>query len=79
MEKEKEIETTVCPNNCSRNGICQANGTCLCNQGYISEDCSIINTVKNYDKVQDIIKGIGYFLLELGAFFYIFYLHNLFE
>ncbi|XP_062580091.1 uncharacterized protein LOC134242087, partial [Saccostrea cucullata] len=33
------LSTMVCPNNCSQKGAC-INETCLCNDGYIGDDCS---------------------------------------
>ena len=30
-----------CPQNCSNNGVCNENGTCLCNQGWSLVDCSV--------------------------------------
>lgn len=40
-----EIGDNLCPNDCSDRGNC-TNRTCLCDEGYTSEDCSMaINTV----------------------------------
>ncbi|XP_061183306.1 von Willebrand factor D and EGF domain-containing protein-like [Saccostrea echinata] len=33
------LSTMVCPKNCSQKGAC-VNETCLCNEGYIGDDCS---------------------------------------
>ncbi|XP_065651911.1 von Willebrand factor D and EGF domain-containing protein-like isoform X2 [Hydra vulgaris] len=35
-----KIAESVCPNECNGNGACK-NGTCICNAGYITADCSI--------------------------------------
>jgi hypothetical protein len=37
--KREEIEVSICPNQCSGNGVCEE-GTCLCNAGYTKADCS---------------------------------------
>lgn len=36
----QEIGNSLCPNECSGNGVC-SNGTCLCNQDFITADCSL--------------------------------------
>ena len=45
VEKEPEstiteIEKNLCPNDCSGHGQC-VNGTCTCDRGYGTEDCSV--------------------------------------
>ena len=50
----KEIEDKVCPNECSGNGKC-VNGTCVCNTGFTTEDCSVA-----LDQVPELIEvGCG--------------------
>ncbi|XP_065651893.1 von Willebrand factor D and EGF domain-containing protein isoform X3 [Hydra vulgaris] len=34
------IAQSVCPNECNGNGACK-NGTCICNSGFITSDCSL--------------------------------------
>jgi len=41
------ITTSGCLNSCSGNGQCQKDGTCICQPGYLSNDCSISET-SNY-------------------------------
>lgn len=36
----QEIGNSLCPNQCSENGIC-SNGTCICNKDFITADCSL--------------------------------------
>jgi len=35
-----EISELLCPNDCTFNGKC-INGSCVCNQDYTAEDCSV--------------------------------------
>lgn len=35
-----KIAQNLCPNDCSFNGNC-TNGTCICKEGFIAEDCSM--------------------------------------
>ena len=35
-----KIAQNLCPNDCSFNGNC-TNGTCICKEGLIAEDCSM--------------------------------------
>lgn len=32
---------SICPNDCNDNGECR-NGTCICNDGFVTSDCSMI-------------------------------------
>ena len=34
------LTENLCPNECSSNGQCK-NGTCICKEGYTTEDCSV--------------------------------------
>ena len=36
----QEIGDNACPNECSGNGACR-NGTCICNNDFITADCSL--------------------------------------
>jgi hypothetical protein len=74
----KKLFTTSCPNNCSRNGVCK-DGKCICNPGYISEDCSVINSVGNYDLVIKIIKCLGFFFIGIGGCFFLFFIYIFFS
>ena len=40
LQAPKQLEQISCPGLCSGNGRC-INGSCLCNPGYQSEDCSV--------------------------------------
>lgn len=35
-----KVTQLLCPNDCSSQGNC-TNGTCICNEGYVSADCSM--------------------------------------
>jgi hypothetical protein len=36
-----DIISSLCLNNCSQNGQCSTDGSCVCNTGYAGQDCSI--------------------------------------
>ncbi|XP_063435949.1 von Willebrand factor D and EGF domain-containing protein-like [Mytilus trossulus] len=38
-----EIKSQLCNNNCSQNGICDK-GNCVCDDGFIGDDCSLLRT-----------------------------------
>ncbi|XP_066930014.1 von Willebrand factor D and EGF domain-containing protein-like isoform X3 [Clytia hemisphaerica] len=40
LQPPKAVAEILCPNECSGNGYC-ANATCVCDEGYLSADCSI--------------------------------------
>ena len=40
LEPPEAVENVLCPNQCSGNGIC-VNGTCECNTGFQTADCSM--------------------------------------
>ena len=40
LQPPKAVAEVLCPNECSGNGVC-VNATCVCNEGYLSSDCSI--------------------------------------
>ena len=53
---KKEFEERVCPNECSGNGRC-VKGVCICNQGFATEDCSVV-----LDQVPELLNfGCGHF------------------
>lgn len=60
----KYSPTKNCPNNCNKHGIC-LNNSCLCDQGYTTEDCSI--TIKDFKKQ-------GFKLNDFLILFFIFIL-----
>eukprot|EP00056_Hartaetosiga_gracilis_P010697 m.159312 g.159312 ORF g.159312 m.159312 type:complete len:1837 (+) comp13368_c0_seq3:108-5618(+) len=40
VEPNMELQNTLCPNECSGNGVCQRT-KCICNEGFVGVDCSI--------------------------------------
>ena len=40
IQPPKAIGNALCPNECSDHGRC-VNATCVCDEGYLSTDCSI--------------------------------------
>lgn len=64
-----------CPNNCSGNGKCQSDNTCLCDKGYLGDSCSILDKsgkIKNIDIFLYVLGGIfGSITLALGIYLYI--------
>ena len=41
MKPPLAIANSICLNDCSGSGIC-VNGTCECQDGYITDDCSML-------------------------------------
>ena len=39
-EPPTEVYNEICPNQCSKNGKC-VEGSCHCNVGFVTEDCSV--------------------------------------
>ena len=42
LEPPEAVENVLCPNQCSGNGVC-VNGTCECNTGFQTTDCSMMD------------------------------------
>ena len=63
LSPPQEIGNSLCPNECSGNGVC-SNGTCVCNKGFITADCSL-----NKGKLKFLRKiwGRFHFLANLKA------------
>ena len=40
LKPPSEVADNICPNECSGNGNCSS-GNCICNEGFITEDCSV--------------------------------------
>lgn len=68
-----------CPNNCSGNGICEDN-TCVCDKGYIGDNCSIFDQsekIKYIDIFLYVLGGIfAAITLALGIYIYIKWYHR---
>ncbi len=41
-DMEKALSASQCKNSCSGNGVC-VNFTCICYDGFIGSDCSVLN------------------------------------
>ncbi|KAK3609722.1 hypothetical protein CHS0354_011413 [Potamilus streckersoni] len=53
-EVVESFRTMACINNCNNNGDC-VNGSCICRDSYIEEDCSV--SLSNYPAVEDTYSG----------------------